>query len=410
MAPMDLIVGTFNRPHLYTLRFDPKAKTLAVSTISPGAGGHSWLSLSADRKTLYCTAWGEPKSSVAAFAVNGSSTQLQFINEITVEGRPGYVCCSSTHVYSVGGHTGDVFTIRKDGGLGERIQSLDFVQRSTENMSEKRGAVAHGDFGGLRHGAHSCDLSPDGKSLYVADIGRNCVWVYGVSCPQTNGFNGHAPKPESHVSLHVKSIAPRSYDGPRHTWPHPSGNILYSLQEHSSMVDVFCIVRDEGGNTKELRLVGSGSILPPDQNRKDYWADEVRLSTGPDAKHPKYMFASTRGLTKNTKGYVSVFELDSTGNLVSESALDIWQTPTSGGIANAIEPAPWAVESEENIQYLALTDSEDGTISILSFDGKSIQPVCIMTLPDPSQQNGHAGNGHVQRSDMVMEAATAVWL
>lgn len=410
MTPMDLIVGTFNSPHLYTLRFDPKAKTLAVSTISPGTGGHSWLSLSPDGKTLYCTAWGEPKSSVAAFAVNGSANQLQLINERPVDGRPGYVCCSSTHVYSVGGHTGDVFTIEQGGRLGERIQSLDFVQKSTENMSEKRGAVAHGNFGGLRHGAHSCDLSPDGKSLYVADIGRNCVWVYGISCTQANGLNGHTPKPESHLSLQVKSIAPRSYDGPRHTWPHPNGNILYSLQEHSSMVDVFSIVRDEGGSAKELRLVGSGSILPPDQDRKDFWADEVRLSTGPDSKHPKYLFASTRGLTKETKGYVSVFELDSTGNLLSENAIDIWQTPTSGGIANAIEPAPWAVESEEHIQYLALTDSENGTVSILSFSGTTIEQVCIMALPDPSQQNGHATNGHVERSNAVLEAATAVWL
>lgn len=409
MAAMELIVGTFNSPHLYTLRFNPKAKTLSISTISTGLGGHSWLSLSPDRRTLYCTAWGEPKSSVAAFAIDESTRQLQLINQIPVDGRPGYVCCSSTHVYSVGGHVGDVFTIAEGGGLREHVQTLDFVQKSTENMSEKRGAVAHGDFGGLRHGAHSCDLSPDGNSLYVADIGRNCVWVFGVSDKQSNWQNGHALKDESHLSLDVKAIAPRSYDGPRHTWPHPNGHILYSLQEHSSMVDVFSIIRDESGSTTELRLVGSASILPPGKDRKDFWADEVRLSTGPDAMQPKYMYASTRGLTKETKGYVAVFELDPTGKLLSEKALDIWQTPTSGGIANAIEPAPWAAESDEHVQYLALTDSEEGTVSILSFDGKTIEQVCIMTLPNPSQQNGHASNGNVEASN-IMEAATAVWL
>lgn len=411
---MDFIVGTFNTPNLYTLQFDPRQESISVRSVTHAIGGHSWLALSQDKRTLYCTSWGTP-SCIAAFRVPRDGGQLEFINSLPVDGRPGYVCCSTTHVYSVGGATGNSFTIREDGGLGEEIQRLDFVQQSTRNMSEKRGAVAHGDFGGLRHGAHSCDLSPDGKTLYVADIGRNCVWAYNVAgaedAPQpktaslTNGT--HNDKRSNHLTLDVKAIAPRSYDGPRHTWPHPNGKVLYSLQEHSSMVDAFHIIRNDEGVITELRLCGSGNILPCTEARSDFWADEVRLSSGPDASRPRYLYASTRGLNKATKGYLSVFEIDSDGLFVSEQATDIWQTPTSGGIANAIEPAPWCqAPGAPHLQYLALTDSQEGTVSILSFDGKSVKEVCMIELTQQESES-RLGNGE---QGLVVEAATAVWL
>jgi carboxy-cis,cis-muconate cyclase len=95
------------------------------------------------------------------------------------------------------------------------------------------------DFGGLRHGGHvsthatstveeltlakSCDLSPCGTKLYVADIGRNCVWLYHVD-PSTG-----------YLTESSKNAARRPHDGPRHAWPHPNGRIVYSLQEHSSV-------------------------------------------------------------------------------------------------------------------------------------------------------------------------------
>ncbi|CEJ89835.1 hypothetical protein VHEMI05659 [[Torrubiella] hemipterigena] len=413
---MDFIVGTFNTSNLYTLQFDPRQESISVRSISQALVGHSWLALSRDKKTLYCTSWGTPKSCIAAFKIPQDGGRLEFINSLPVDGRPGYVCCSASHVYSVGGATGNVFTIREDGGLENEVQTLDFVQQITENMSEKRGAVAHGDFGGLRHGAHSCDLSPDGKTLYVADIGRNCVWAYGVAPAESkhdarNGSytNGtYIDKRLNHLTLDIKAIAPRAYDGPRHTWPHPNGKVLYSLQEHSSMVDAFLIVRDDQGIITELRLCGSGNILPEMETRTDFWADEVRLSSGPDASRPRYLYASTRGLNKATKGYVSVFEIDGEGLFVSEQAVDIWQTPTSGGIANAIEPAPWCqAPGAEHLQYLALTDSQEGTVSILSFDGKSLRQACITTLQEELSMPDEPRGGETR---LIIEAATAVWL
>lgn len=56
---------------------------------------------------------------------------------------------------------------RETGGFkdGKELQKLDFV--GEERQKDDGGVM---DFGGLRHGSHSFDLSPDGKLAYVADM------------------------------------------------------------------------------------------------------------------------------------------------------------------------------------------------------------------------------------------------
>ncbi|TKA82632.1 hypothetical protein B0A55_00755 [Friedmanniomyces simplex] len=388
---MDFIVGSFNQD-LYTLHFEPPTPHSSNASLSlirptPAIGGHSWLALSRKKDFLYCTAWTKPQPSIAAYSVENSGRNIQFMNAKPIKALSGYVCCDARHVYSVGGTTGEVFRIAGDGSIGDLVQELDFVDREGVNMSEGRGSVPHGDFGGLRHGAHSVDLSPDGRSLYVADIGRNCIWTYSVDLKALYG--------EPPLKLINKHIAPRPADGPRHTWTHPTGKVLYSLQEHTSMVDLFSVAH----NGVTLQHLQGVKVIPAGKDPKHYWADEVRLSTGPNREKPRYMFASTRGLKADTKGYVAVFRLNDDGRLESEEALHIWETPTSGGIANAIEPAPWRKGQEEGdaMEHLALTDSEEGWVFMLSFDGKEMGEVARLSL------------GRTEEGEVV-QAATAVWL
>ncbi|OQO10972.1 hypothetical protein B0A48_05227 [Cryoendolithus antarcticus] len=387
---MDFIVGTFNTSQLFTLRFTlPSAEvpaSLRIFHVSSAIGKHSWLSLSRVRsnqtKTLYATAWTEPPS-LAAYAID-DDRNIQYLNSKEIRSRSGYVCASNTHLYSSGGSTGEAFALSEDGSIGELVQELSFASDSEAKPSSN----LHGDFGGLRSGAHSVDLSPDGRSLYVADIGRNCIWTYSI-----DDTSSRESSDRPHLTLASKHISPRHNDGPRHTTPHPSGKILYSLQEHSSMVDLFAVA-DEGVALTHLTGV---NIIPEDKDPKDYWADEVRVSTTVPGSQdtPKYMYASTRGLKAETKGYVAVFVLRSDGTLAHERALCIWQTPTSGGIANAIEPAPRSGGDE--VEYLALTDSEEGLVMVLSFDGGVVKEVARVAL-------GKTDDGQ------VIQAATAVWL
>jgi len=152
------------------------------------------------------------------------------------------------------------------------------------------------------------------------------------------------------------------------------------------MVDVFSC--DESGT--KLKHEQGVRIIPADKKETDYWADEVRTSFS-HGDAPKYLYASTRGLEQGTKGYVAVFGLTAEGN-VDEMAgekglLDMWETPTSGGWANAVQPGP----TVGGIEYLALTDSEEGLVMVLGWDGKKLKEAARVRFEE--------GAG----------AATAVW-
>lgn len=167
------------------------------------------------------------------------------------------------------------------------------------------------------------------------------------------------------------------------------------------MVDVFEVEADAGmlSHVKGVKIIPEGSspecpalrdpsltALPADHSASLYWADEVRVSPS-----QKYLYCSTRGLEPQTKGWVAVYGLTPEGLPASDAPLCLWETPTSGGWANAVEPSPGAY-NKEDCEYVALTDSEEGLVMILGWDGKAIREVARTKL------EGGAG------------AATAIWL
>jgi hypothetical protein len=108
------------------------------------------------------------------------------------------------------------------------------------------------------------------------------------------------------------------------------------------------------------------SILPEGRDCKLFWADEVRLSPSADL-----LFASTRGLEPQTKGYVAAWALTPSGRLAvppldgDDTNLHRFETRTSGGWANAIAVCPELGPGGE--VFLTLTDSEEGFVQVLSY-------------------------------------------
>jgi carboxy-cis,cis-muconate cyclase len=421
------IVGTFNTPELFELQFDASKHTLRLVQTIAAHGNHSWLALSEDKRNLYGTAWTEP-TSVAAYSIESSKEQeklaVKLLNTAPTRARSGYVAVGKNGtdvVYTVGGPTGEVLRLNDADGsfISESphtLQHLDFIsgkvsdpkEESKKNGTQVEEGAKVMDFGGLRHGSHSIDLSPDGSSAYVADIGRNCVWVYTVS--STTGL----------LKLSQKCVSIRSNDGPRHVWPHPNGQVVYVLQEHSCIVDVFQVDRlskarhvqaeaSTVAHETQVELIWKQNvrIIPTDLSPKLFWADEVRTSPG---QNPTHLFASTRGLEADTKGYVALFALDDGGyikglsqtlNVEEEGEvawLDIWQSPTSGGWANAIEPCHKPLKGPDGHEYTyaALTDSEQGLVMVLQVKDDRIIEVARLELG--------------QHQGKVRGAATAVWM
>jgi carboxy-cis,cis-muconate cyclase len=348
----NLLMGTFRSPYIYSVKFDTISGKLDLQTTNTAVGGHSWLDVSPDGRTLYTTNWAEP-SSISSYAIEPATADKPFPTTKLLQVAPskylsGYVCSNDKAVYSACGPQVDVFLIDPaTGALKDEPAVQSFALVSQEDMHK---GTAQLDFGGLRHGGHSADLSPDGSKLYVADIGRNCIWMYHVD-PCTG-----------YLALASKNVATRPDDGPRHAWPHPGGKLVYSLQEHTSYVDVFQLSADD----QRLEFVEGAAILPAGDSKKRYWADEVRLS--PDAR---VLFGSTRGLEKGTRGWVTAWNLTPEGRLVDAKGADAgaathrFETPTSGGWANAIAVCPnYGPRGEV---FLTLTDSEDGTLQVLGY-------------------------------------------
>ena len=155
--------------------------------------------MQADITCLYATEW-QAIPGVAAYRVVRRADGVpvvEHLNSVSTASRSGYVTCSAKAVYSAGGATGDVVLLKPDGSLLERVQELSFVDKSGQRDD---GGVM--DFGGLRHGAHGADLSPDGRALFVPDM---CVGLPGTAADRSAdatacGASTSTPRPLSSAS------------------------------------------------------------------------------------------------------------------------------------------------------------------------------------------------------------------
>lgn len=191
---------------------------------------------------------------------------------------------------------------------------------------------------------------------------------------------------------------------------------MYCLQEHSSIVDVFDVVKGSGDNRQGVELIHRQGIriIPQGLDVSEFWADEVRASLTGDGTQPKYLYASTRGLKEGRKGYIAVYALDGDGyvsgaeTIANDSQtngeprdddqgglLAMYETATSGGWANAIQPGP----TVDGVEYIAMTDSEVGFVFVFGWDGREIKEVARVHLNEGSELQGKARDG----------AATTVW-
>ncbi|KII90145.1 hypothetical protein PLICRDRAFT_580673 [Plicaturopsis crispa FD-325 SS-3] len=341
-----LVTGTFQTPYLYTLQFDDETLALNLTANTTVAGGHSWLTLSPSKKFLYGTVWSIP-AGLASYSLSPSAVPTLLSNASFGATNPLYVAASKSALYAVGGGIGTVYAVSDDGHLGDLVQGLTF-----DNSSE----------------AHGIELTPDGKWAYVADIEANQIWSYSV-----DPVNGS-------LNLLSEVPSPGLGDGPRHTWYHPNGKYAYVLEQDSSQVAFYSI----NDSTGALLYDGTAlSILPEGLNATNYWADEVRLSASSSV-----LFASNRGQKSGgpsnqsnataPNGYLYGFSLTPNGSVASASPLFVYETATSGGAANAITP----FLSEDGREWIALTDSEVGSVSMLEFTGNNVTEVARVFVED----------------------------
>ncbi len=204
---------------------------------------------------------------IGAYRVDKGTGRLLLISEQSVMGiSPAHVSVDplGSFVYVSNYTSGNLsmFPIRDDGGLD---MASDVVQHTGSSIHPTRQQKAH---------AHAADPSPDGKFLYVSDLGMDKIMIYEVDRQQRALSPASTPWFENTPGA-----------GPRHLSFRPDGAYAYSAEELSSTVAVLRVDKNSGALHQVQRI----SMLPDDFEGSNTAAD---IHVSPDGT---FLYASNRG-------------------------------------------------------------------------------------------------------------------
>ena len=233
----NLLVGTYTgggSDGLYVYRFDSStgsvtpvssAKTENPSYLVPSRDGHHVYAvneLPGDKGPA------SQRGGISAFGFDAKTGTLTFLNRVSSDGNdPCYLSLSPdgrylvTANYSVAADPGgsfSVFPLAADGRVGAALQTV---------HHEGKGPVR-----GRQDGAHvhSTVFSPDGKELFVQDLGVDRIFAYRYT-PE----GGH--RIFTHAAAH--DVPVQAGSGPRHLAFSADGCFAYVTTELNASVDVY---------------------------------------------------------------------------------------------------------------------------------------------------------------------------
>ncbi|MEZ0487482.1 lactonase family protein [Fibrella aquatica] len=278
-----LYVGTYSTrgsEGIYIVQLDRKTGALTLAGTAQNKENPSFLALHPTKKFLYAVNEASGgKAASNAYAIDKSTGTLQLLNQQATDGSgPCHISVDKAGKMAfVSAYGGGVFTalpVGADGKLGTLVERIKYTGNNPEN-SRQDGPHAH-----------SATVSPDGKHVYVADLGNDRVYIYNIG--------GSKPEPNATPFVTVKKGS-----GPRHMAFHPNGKFAYLVEELISSMAVFA--RDT--KTGTLTLIQDGiKTLPADFTGQNTSADIHIDASG------KYIYQSNRGhnalavLKLNSKG------------------------------------------------------------------------------------------------------------
>ncbi len=349
-------VGTFDSQGLFVYEFDRSSMKMTLVQTVGERQSPNFQALHPDRETLYSVSGhtftdDTGHHTVSAYRIDGETGHLSMINEQSSEGRG--VCHVSVDpqgefVYVSNYSSGNlsVYRIQEDGGLSEAV---DVVQHEGGSVNERRQQGPH---------VHSIIPSPDGRYIYVSDLGIDKIMIYEVN-RQTGGL--------SPASVPFVENTPGA--GPRHFTIHPNGTVAYSVEELSSTVAVFRVDKQTGALEQIQRI----EMLPEDYEDQNTAAD---IHISPDGSH---LYATNRG-----DDSLVIYRID---QLSGELEL-VGHESTRGG-----HPRNFGIDKQGEFVFVANRDddnvvffSRDEATGVLQYTGMEIEapaPVCVTQLiPD----------------------------
>jgi 6-phosphogluconolactonase len=306
---------------IYAYKYDAKTGKftsigLAVETPDP-----SFVVVHPNHKFLYAVN-ETGQGTVSAFAIDASTGMLKALNQTSSKGSgPCHLVVdpSGKWLFAANYNNGSVAAIpvNADGSLGD---AASFVQHSGSSVNRQRQSGPH---------AHEAVLSPDGKVLFVPDLGMDKIMAYrwdakGQLTPNDPPFT---------------QIAPGS--GPRHMAFSPNGKFVYVVTEMTASVIGFSYDSKKGSLT-EMKTYPATP------------ADFTGQKSGAEiAVHPngKFLYASNR-----VHNSMAIFTIDAQGAL----------TPAGNVPVPGKTPRHFVIDPSGN--FLIVENQDSNNIIIFKID------------------------------------------
>nr|WP_026342284.1 lactonase family protein [Paenibacillus fonticola] len=336
---------------LYVVEMDPSTGDLTILSEASGLKNPTFLNVDADKRKLYAisetkTASGDRIGEAVCFAIDPAAGSLSELNrEFTLQPSTSHIQrdANSRFIAVSGYHGGNVglIALRDDGLIGEKVDEQQHEGQGADPVRQDR---PH---------PHSALFSPDGRYVFIADLGLDKVVIYRLD--QEGG------KLTYHGEVKTEPAS-----GPRHLAFHPNGKWLYSINEVNSSLTSFAFDAEAGA----LNIIDSISTLPGSFSGENTTA-EVAIS-----KDGKYLYGSNRGHDS-----LAVFAIDQANGKLSL----IQHISSEGG-----HPRHFALTPSGDYLVAANRDSDnlavfrvDAHTGKLAFTGKTVQiskPVCVQPV------------------------------
>lgn len=337
---------------IHAYRLDLGTGVLTHKHRTGGVEHPFFLALSPNHKYLYSIHAkqfsGKEDEHVAAFALDGRTGELKFLNRESSRGTAScYLDVDRTgKMVLVANYTsGSVaaLPIQADGSLAAPST---FQQHTGSSVNPNRQKEPH---------AHCFVVSPDNRYAFAADLGTDQIFAYKLD-PEKGTFAANSP-------AFARSPAGA---GPRHLTFHPNKRQMYVINELFNSITVFDYDANTGGLTDRQTL----STLPKDFQGTSYCAD-VKVSPG-----GHFVYGTNRGHDS-----IAVFKVNEDSTL---TLVEIVPSRGKGPQNLAITPdGRWLVCANMPGNSVAVfrIHAETGRLTPAGDPIEHLSPSCIMLVP-----------------------------
>lgn len=193
---------------------------------------------------------------------------------------------------------------------------------------------------------HMTLTSPDGRSVYVPDLGADRIWIYGSNA-------------SGRLDANKDSLILPAGSGPRHMAIHPDKPLVFILNELNSTVST--AVRNT--ETGSLRIIDTISTLP---ETYEGWNAAAAIQLHPDGNR---LFTSNRGHNS-----IAMFSLNEETGL-----LQLNQVIPSGGDM----PRDFSITPDGKSLLIANQNSDNLVLYDLSREQISDSVIAEIEIPTP---------------------------